>query len=861
MPGKWVYQLSEGNSKLRALLGNKGANLCELYSLEGVSIPPGFIVTTEAWRAFRDNGSKLPEGVRETISDALAKMEAALEGRLGDEREPLLVSVRSGAPVSMPGMMDTILNIGMTPGLIQTIERKYRLPSGQGQLLLTRLAATLLVDPSGSILSNPYEQLFAAINLVMASWFSERAVAYRRSHGIGDDIGTAVIIQRMVLGLGRRSGTGVVFSRNPKTGERAITGEFLENALGEDLVAGKRKPLPIEDLKRVDARAFDELRKLATRIEKHFHSVQEIEFTVSQGRLWVLQTRNAILSQFAAARAAVEMVADGLLTSAEAVSRIDIGQLDNLVHYSALSEEEKSTSRFLGRGLTPSFGAASGRVALSHSKVKAFVDSNQPCIFVMEEADPELFRAMLDADGVLTQKGGETSHIALVARGLNKACVVGCSSLRVDQQSQEITISGFKLREGEYISLDANTGEVYAGRIRIVRNSPVEREALFKLREWAAEFSAPSTWASADYRRDVRRARAIAKQLQDLWSNTPYLSIKAKTAIVHSRIPEKDRIVQIPVDAFKPDLISQKMSEVIRQGNWVGIRTGLLPQPLGNSPWRMGIKTASNIDEFLRDVYPQWIHDRQWKDLTEIIVVSNPPELGERKFDHKHFVFRVWCLGGQVVIELRLGTSQLRSIEKNADPRDLIRIWANVEIISNDIQHGKYFPEWRCAFGAAYLKTDSLTLLQQISREQGSNTNRNESRDYSEQLCVVVDTVRQQYRIDIREIDMALLGDLCTQLMNAEKFPVELVDLMVMPKAYKVAQATAHKVFREWWDPDGLDLPYLMWGYDIAHKLHILEAQGRMDEEGNVEYILIYDIRGREEQMEASKIKDNLGVR
>jgi pyruvate,orthophosphate dikinase len=524
MPKKYVYFFgggkAEGTAQMKNLLGGKGANLAEMTNI-GLPVPPGFTITTEVCSYYYKHNQAYPKGLEEQVKKALAKVEKLVGRKFGDPRNPLLVSVRSGAPVSMPGMMDTILNLGLNDetvnGLIeQTKNERFawdayrRFVQMYGDVVLGLKPETkeerdpfevlleekkkkrgvehdveLTVDDLKELVyefkdmikkrkgvdfpEDPWEQLWGAIGAVFRSWMNPRAVAYRKIYNIPDDMGTAVNVQTMVFGnMGDDSGTGVAFTRNPATGENEFYGEFLINAQGEDVVAGIRTPLPISKLKEVMPNVYEQLLEVRKILESRLKDMQDIEFTIERGKLYMLQTRAGKRTGFAAVRIAVDMVEEGLITKEEALLRIEPDALNHLLRpiFDA-QEKEKAIKdgRLLAKGLPAGPGAATGKVVFHSEDAEEWARRGEKVILVRIETSPDDIKGMYSAEGILTSRGGMTSHAALVARQMGKVCVVGCGALDIDYVKKEIRVNGQVIKEGDYISIDGSTGEVILGKI------------------------------------------------------------------------------------------------------------------------------------------------------------------------------------------------------------------------------------------------------------------------------------------------------------------------------------------------------------------------------------------------------------
>ena len=551
---KMVYRFDEGDARMRDLLGGKGANLCEMAGL-GLPVPPGFVITTETCRAYYDAGGRFPDGLWDDVQSYMSHVETSAGRRFGSADAPLLVSVRSGAPISMPGMMDTILNLGINE---QTVHGLARLMNNQrvafdayrrfvdmyGRIVLgvdggvfneildhhkAQAGVTqdqeLSVDQLRAIASDfqaavkrevgtevpqdPWAQLEGAIDAVFSSWNGARAITYRNARGISHDMGTAVNVMAMVFGnLGDDSGTGVLFTRNPSTGQRRLFGEYLINAQGEDVVAGIRTPQDISSLSQSLPEVYTQLEGLANGLEAHYRDVQDIEFTVEAGRLYVLQTRNAARAPQAAVASAVEMVEEGLITREEALARIDAEDLASLfVPQFQSTEKERATSLARGTGASP--GACAGHVYFDSDAAIAASQQGINAVLVRPETDPEDIGGILAAVGVLTSRGGVTSHAAVVTRGLGKACVVGCEEIRVDLQARQFVANGRTIREGDQISMDGATGEVFAGLIPTFQPDLEQQKDAQIVLSWADQSSRLGVLANADTPDDAQRARSM----------------------------------------------------------------------------------------------------------------------------------------------------------------------------------------------------------------------------------------------------------------------------------------------------------------------------------------------------------------
>jgi pyruvate,orthophosphate dikinase len=584
MPKNYVYFFgagkAEGSSKMRNLLGGKGCDLAEMTNLK-IPVPPGFTITTEVCTIYYNNKKKYPPGLREQVAKALARVEKVMGSKFGDPKNPLLLSVRSGARVSMPGMMDTILNLGLNEKTVEGLigksgdarfaydsyrrfvqmfsdvvlgvnrdkmeERIEERKQQRGVKLDLELSADDWRDLVGEFKEivkketgkdfpeDPQKQLWGAIGAVFESWDTPRAVTYRQLNKIPSDWGTAVNVQTMVFGnMGGESATGVAFTRDPATGEKVFFGEFLPNAQGEDVVAGIRTPQPIRKARQADPslpsmeetlpQAYRELEKIYQRLEKHFQDMQDIEFTIQQGKLWMLQTRSGKRTAFAALRIAVEMVGEGLIDKKTALSRVEPDSLNQLlapIFDPQAKAEAIRNGRLLAKGLNAGPGAASGTAVFNPERAMELARKGQKSVLIRVETSPEDIHGMNAAQGILTSRGGMTSHAALVARGMGKPCVVGCTALNINYGAATMEVNGQTIREGDPISIDGTTGEVIEGQlptssseiIQVLIEEKIQpKDSLIyqhfaKLMSWADAVADLGVRTNADTPRDASVAR------------------------------------------------------------------------------------------------------------------------------------------------------------------------------------------------------------------------------------------------------------------------------------------------------------------------------------------------------------------
>ena len=546
---KYVYLFKEGNETMRNLLGGKGANLAEMTIL-GIPVPQGFIVTTEACNKYYNDGKVISEEVLEQIQNHIAKLEEITGKKFGSLENPLLVSVRSGARVSMPGMMDTILNLGLNDEAVEVVAKQTNNPrfaydsyrrfvqmfsdvvmgvekrlfeniidemkEARGVHYDTELTADDLKElvvkfkdlykkeMKKDFPQDPKEQLVEAITAVFRSWDNPRAIVYRRLNDIPGEWGTAVNVQEMVFGnKGDTSGTGVAFSRNPATGEKGIYGEYLMNAQGEDVVAGIRTPLSITKLNEQNPALYKQFIDIVNKLENHYKDMQDMEFTIEEGKLFFLQTRNGKRTAQAALKIAVDLVSEGMLSKEEAILKVEPKQLDSLLHPTFEASALKNTKE-IAKGLPASPGAACGKIAFTAEEAKERAEKGEKVVLVRLETSPEDIEGMIAAEGILTVRGGMTSHAAVVARGMGTCCVAGCGELKVDEEKRTLEVGGKVYTDKDYISIDGSTGNIYGEAIKTVTPEISGYFATFM--SWADEIRKLKVRTNADTPRDTKQA-------------------------------------------------------------------------------------------------------------------------------------------------------------------------------------------------------------------------------------------------------------------------------------------------------------------------------------------------------------------
>ena len=555
MAKKYVYLFSEGNAQMRNLLGGKGANLAEMTNL-GMPVPQGFTITTEACTQYYEDGRQINPEIQAEIMEYIEKMEAITGKKFGDKENPLLVSVRSGARASMPGMMDTILNLGLNEEVVEVIAKKsnnprwawdcYRrfiqmfsdvvmevgkkyfevlidkmkeekgvkqdveLNADDLKELANQFKAEYKEKIGEDFPSDPKVQLFEAIKAVFRSWDNPRANVYRRDNDIPYSWGTAVNVQMMAFGnMGDTSGTGVAFTRDPATGEKKLMGEFLMNAQGEDVVAGIRTPMPIAKMAEVMPEVFEQFKDICSRLENHYHDMQDMEFTIEDRHLYMLQTRNGKRTAKAALKIACDLVDEGMISEQEALMKIEPRNLDTLLHPQFDTNAIKA-AKPVARALGASPGAACGKVVFTAEEAKEWAARGEKVVLVRLETSPEDIEGMKAAQGILTGRGGMTSHAAVVARGMGSCCVSGCSAMIMDEENKRFTLNGKEYHEGDWISIDGSTGCIYDGIIPTVDAAIVDEFA--RIMSWADKYRKLQVRTNADTPRDAKKARELGAQ-------------------------------------------------------------------------------------------------------------------------------------------------------------------------------------------------------------------------------------------------------------------------------------------------------------------------------------------------------------
>ncbi len=620
MPRKFIYWFEEGGEDKRSLLGGKGAGLAEMTRI-GLPVPPGFTITTEACLEYVGYG-ELPDGLEEDIMQYMSGLEKKTGKKFGGRENPLLVSVRSGAAISMPGMMDTILNLGLNPDTVEGLARAtgdkrhafdcyrrfiqmfgnvvlhiphdrfehalgrrkellgvrndYEIPWESLRDLSNEFKSIVRAETGKEFPDDPRVQLLMAVKAVFESWNNERAQVYRKIHKIPDDLGTACNVQAMVFGnMGPDSATGVMFTRNPSTGERELYGEYLVNAQGEDVVAGLRTPRPIREMEQELPGAYRELLRVKEILEKHYRDMQDIEFTIERGKVYVLQTRSGKRTAKASVEIARSMAEEGMIDKREAVARVSPDEIARLLHRGIDPSLKMSP---VAVGLPASPGAATGGVVFDADTAEALGQKGEKVILVRTETTPDDMHGIVYAQGILTSRGGMTCHAAIVARGMGKPAVVGCDALKIDPEKREARVGELVLREKDVVSVDGASGNVYLGEVPLVE--PSMSESMLKILEWADEFARLSVKANADTPEDARRAREFAARGIGLCRTEHMFMASDRLPVVQEMIlAETPEERQAALDKILP-MQEQDFYEILKAMRGYPVTIRLLDPPL-----------------------------------------------------------------------------------------------------------------------------------------------------------------------------------------------------------------------------------------------------------------------------------------
>ncbi|OEF99735.1 pyruvate, phosphate dikinase [Vulcanibacillus modesticaldus] len=651
MSKKYVYLFHEGSKEMREILGGKGANLAEMTRV-GLPVPPGFTISTTACNDYYSNGKTLTESMITQVNQALDSLEKLTGKRLGDMDNPLLVSVRSGSVISMPGMMDTVLNLGLNDdtvkGLVELTQNprfaydSYRrfiqmfsdvvlgiehylfeqeidhlkekkgfsedieLSADDWKKIVEKYKKIVLNKTKQPFPQDPKLQLEMAIRAVFDSWNNQRAIVYRKINKIPDHLGTAVNIQMMVFGnMGEDSGTGVAFTRNPSTGEASLYGEYLMNAQGEDVVAGIRTPKPINNLKEINPEVFKQFVEIAKQLEQHYKDMQDIEFTIEKGKLYLLQTRTGKRTAQAAVKIAVDLVHEGIIDKETAILRVDPEQLEQLLHRQI---DTSATTKVIAKGLPASPGAATGKIVFDADKAEQQNLAGEQVILVRPETTPEDIHGINAAQGILTTRGGMTSHAAVVARGMGKACITGCESLKIDLKKEEIWINGeFTLKAGDVISIDGSTGKVMLGEVLLI--DPELSDEFKELLTWADQIKKIEVRANADNPDDAKRSREFGAKGIGLCRTEHMFMDSKRIPIVQKMILAEDIEERREALAKLLPMQQSDFRGILKEMAGLPVTIRLLDPPLH--------EFLPNIEELLVDITRGMYEDKQENDLSE----------------------------------------------------------------------------------------------------------------------------------------------------------------------------------------------------------------------------------------------------
>ena len=883
MSQQYLYDFNEAPLNAVNLLGAKGHSLAIMNTLK-MPVPPGFIISTDVYRIWHSNGNHLPDDITQRIEAYIHRLEMATNTQLGNPDRPLIVSVRSGAATSMPGMMSTILNLGITADMLEpwanAINESAFAYSTYCRFLINYSIHVLdipreqLSDLETSVISNasdmrrlsrdwadrisvfagraipsdPFEQVAEAINVIFRSWNSSGAIAYRQEHLIPDDLGTAAVVQTMVFGnRSKHSGSGVAYTRNLTTGAKELDGTYLLSAQGEEIVGGRAfsVPKPIMQLKEDFPDIYDRLEEYSRKLEMHFKWPQDIEFTIENGELWLLQTRRAPLVAEAAIKVAVALVREGLLTQEQAVYEVppDAVRFASKPQFTLDALEQAfQQKRLLLKGLGASSGLAVGPLVIQLASDSVRLDDSQ-AIIVRDLLEPAHdVNLMQRAQAFITILGGTSSHAATLARKLRKPYIAGCKGIEIDKTGRKVHFGSIALDEGTIISVDGSSGNIFLGEVTTLLSSPFPELSIFAA--WERVIRTQSTWEVACYP-DRESNRDFLLEAKGMLNSLHWRTDKAKAIELMQLIPAEYRITQIVVDAKDKERIRQLMVEGIKEGFWIGPKCCYSKTPrLGKGLWQMGIQTHEQVEDFLNNPYfpglspnggyPRWIED---ENLEEIVIVYDPPYKGIPEYAYKQFIFTVSCTRdpGTVQIEMSLGTAKIRLLE-TAQQDQLIHISMKL-----DYYAPRYHGHRALVFGQSYFKPGILTRLKENIAGKG-RSNQQEDNSFIA-LCAIL---ASELNDDHSHFDEELIGSCVVQAMQKGKITDEMLEVLIEPSVLRTVRRVEEIVFGVWWIPP-FELPYLMRALDAIYDLETLEFQGSRTSEGEPEYMLLFDAKGHEE--------------
>ncbi len=865
------------------LLGGKGAGLVHMTQLQ-MPVPHGFVLTTEAWREY-DNNGKLSDTLVSEIKNHLLELEKVTSKKFGATDKPLLVSVRSGSRYSMPGMMDTIPNVGVNKNNLAALSQYlgggvyatdtykrflrafgnsvYGIHVGEFDILpedvnFDSFEKLIFVRTGKKVPEDPFDQLTQSIEAIFRSWYNPGAVAYRQINGIPDQLGTAANVQMMVYGNRPNSGTGVLFTRNTTTGENEIIGDYLDNAQGDDIVRGGvvRTTKSIDDFAKEKQELANKLFAYAKELEKVQKDVQDIEFTIEDGNLWLLQTRSAKRTPIANIRIAKQLLEENIITEAQALKRIKPSDIEHVqLPTFARDEEEIAQEKSLfSTGVTASPGVATGYLAINPTDVvKLREDGKQP-ILICDHIDPNDVATLLKVVGVVTTKGSASSHMALIMRSAGIPGIVGASAVGVDNDKLQVASGDKNISVGGSVSINATLGKIYNEEIDIVPNSTIPTDLANLINKRTALYTR-SAWSAGIYDETgspiipelVKRVEELRANASRNWQSEKARVIEVFDHFFDGQTMIKNRLVK-PNDK---ESLKNALLEVINSGDFNAPRTCHSPVKLAGAPWADGPNSPELVEQFLTDPnypgkyggYPRWIEDST---LDAIIVGHEPKDKLNVEFANKHFVCTLSCVNGmtsQLVINVHFGTAQLRSLER-VENTELATIKINLNPVERFSVGDKTYH-----LGRSFLDDNQIDILAKTLNEnrpyEGDEVLHRTKRHLLKQL------VNGYSGIVAEKIGTEELKDVVFDLMSKNMLPADVFHWVVNKQYYSLLEQISKIVMEKWWKFP-IYLPHTMSALDEVSGLSVLEAQGRFDED-KILWFKIYGAKGSEER---DKIKN-----
>jgi len=870
------------------LLGGKGASLVKMTQL-GLPVPPGFTLTTQAWKLFNNEG-KLPTKVEAAISKAIKKLEAKTGQEFGSKDNPLLLSVRSGAVYSMPGMMDTILNVGINEDIISgfsgnelfawDIYRRfikmfassvYGIHEGEFDLIgdsmqtrnnkytlkqlkdLVDLYKKLIFERTGQkIPDDPTIQLKQAITAVSNSWFNPGAIAFRQMNGIPGDIGTAVNVQTMVFGnKDDNSGTGVLFTRDTQTGADSFTGDYMENAQGQEIVRGasSKRTLSITEFAAKYSQISKKLFTYSKKLEQIHKDVQDIEFTVSNEKVWMLQSRSAKRSPLANIRFAKDFLNEGLIEEDEALRRVKPGDIEHLTSPVFDSAHEKKKAP-LTKAISASSGVAAGILMLDPDQAQELSKKGKQVILVGDHIDPNDIDTMMLVEGVITSKGSASSHMAIIMRSSGTPGIVGASDIALAKD--RIIIGHREVKVGEKLSINATKGLIYEGTIKKTAKTKPPKD-ISKFIELRKDKLGTSPWSAALYlEKGVPNFETLLDRTKKNWgvSTKRWQSQKARVVeLTNKMFPNDDVISSKLVKPTDTTSLRNALADVIKTGYYNAPRTCHNPEKLAGAPWADGPNSQKSIEDFINNPgypgkyggYPKWVSD----ETLNAIIVSNEPE-GKLNPDlsEEHFVCTISCLSGhppQVVVNVNFGTAQLRSLERvESTSLAIIKAYLNPKA---DYELGNISYQ----IGDEYFDKDKIKrLLGVIQRNNWAKKKADEEVSIKTARHILKQMIAVHPDLEINKLDLESFALILRDLMNQENLPNDAYQFIVKTEIMTLLEKISTKIFSSWWKPP-MALPYLMAALDETAGLSVVEAQGRVKGR-NLVWFKVYGTKGAEEK-------------